>query len=222
MRTVTVIALKGGSGKTTVATHLALAAHQRGVSTLLVDVDPQQSARHILRARVAPGPECAVSTGPKIMAAQFAAVGVGKELMIIDTPAGAVEDVTQAIVLSDLAVMVVRPTLIDIAGLARTLSIVRRLRKPGVVVLNQAPVARETVEAPIVQRALKGLHYLEAPMAPAILRSRTIYQTALETGRSAEEMTDRAAAREVAALWDFVAATIALPQGGPQLAQANP
>ena len=35
MRTIAVIARKGGSGKTTIATHLALAAHLRGYKTLL-------------------------------------------------------------------------------------------------------------------------------------------------------------------------------------------
>ena len=39
-----------------------------------------------------------------------------------------------------------------------------------------------------------------------IVRARAIYQTALETGRSAEEMGDAAAAREIAALWDYVEA----------------
>jgi len=220
LRTVSVIALKGGSGKTTVATHLALAAHRRGVATLLADIDPQQSARHILSARVGEGPDVIETTGPKLLAAQFAAVGLKKELLIIDTPAGAVEDVTEAIVLSDLAIMVARPTLIDIAGLARTLGIVRRLGKPGVVLVNQAPVAREKVEAPIVQRALRGLNYLQAPVAPVVLRSRTVYQTALETGRSAEEMTDKAAAREAAALWDFVQGELAA--GAAPASQANP
>ena len=224
MRTLAVIALKGGSGKTTVAAHLALAAHLRGVAAMLVDVDPQASAHHILSARVGDGPDCLTSPGTKIMAAQFAAVGLKKDLLVIDTPAGVVEDVTEAIVLCDLAVMVVRPTLIDIAGLARTLAIVRRLGKPATVVVSQAPVAREGVEPPLVQRALKGLAYLEAPTAPVILRARTIYQTALETGRSAEEMSDRAAAREVAALWDYVAAAVALPQADawPADPQADP
>lgn len=220
MRTLAVIALKGGSGKTTVAAHLALAAHRRGVATLLADIDPQQSAQHILGARKDDGPDGLATTGPKLLAAQFAAVGLKKELLIIDTPAGAVEDVTEAIVLSDLAVMVARPTLIDIAGLARTLGIVRRLGKPGVVVVNQAPVARESVEAPIVQRALRGLAYLQAPVAPVVVRSRTVYQTALETGRSAEEMADKAAAREIAALWDFVRGELAARADAAS--QANP
>lgn len=215
MRTLAVIALKGGSGKTTVATHLALAAHLRGLDTLLADIDPQHSARDVLGARGDPGPDCVTSSGARLMSAQFAAVGLRKDLLIIDTPAGAVEDVSEAIVLADLAVMVVRPTLLDIAGLARTLTIVRRLGKPATVVVNQAPVARERVEAPLVKRALRALDYMQAPIAPVILRSRSIYQTALERGRSAEEGSDRAAAKEMADLWAFIGAQIAIE---PQVA----
>ena len=204
MRTVAVIALKGGSGKTTVATHLALAAHLRDVATLVVDLDPQRSAKGVLSARETTGPDYVASSGAELMAAKFAALGLGKQLLVIDTPAGAVEDVSEAIVLADLAVLVARPTLLDLAGLAPTLSIVRRLGKPAVVVVNQAPVARGAVESPLVKRALRGLEYLQAAVAPVIVRSRTIYQTALETGRSAEESPDAAAAREIAALWDFI------------------
>lgn len=204
LRTVAVIALKGGSGKTTVATHLALAAHLRGVPTLLADIDPQHSARDVLGAREEPGPACVTTTGSRLLSAQFAAAGLRKDLLIIDTPAASVENVGEAIVLADLAIMVVRPTLLDISGLARTLTIVRRLGKPSTVVMNQAPVARETVEAPLVKRALRALEYMQAPVAPVILRSRTVYQTALERGRSAEEMPDPAAAKEMAALWAFV------------------
>lgn len=209
LRTIAVIALKGGSGKTTVATHLALAAHRRGVDTLVADIDPQQSAYQVLNAREAPGPASIATTGAKLMAAKFAAAGLKKQLLIIDTPAGSLEDVGEALVLADYAVMVVRPTLLDIAGLARTLSLVRRMGKPSTVVVNQAPVAREGVESPLVKRALRGLDYMQALLAPAILRARTIYQIALETGRSVEEMTDPAAAAEVAALWDFIAAELA-------------
>ena len=187
MQTIAVIALKGGSGKTTVATHLALAAHLRGLDTLVADLDRQRSAYNILDYRVADGPACVISTGATLMAAQFAAVGLKKQLMIIDTPAGAVEDVSEAVVLADLAVLVVRPTLLDLSGLAPSLSLVRQMNKPSLVVMNQAPPAREEIESPLVRRALRALDYMCAPVAPAILRTRTVFQTALETGRSAEE-----------------------------------
>jgi chromosome partitioning protein len=172
--------------------------------------DPQHSAKDVLSAREGPGPACVTSAGNTLLAAQFAAVGVHKDLLIVDTAAGAVESVGEAIVLADHSVLVVRPTLLDLAGLARTFQIVRRLGKPSTVVLNQAPVPREGVEAPVVKRALLGLEYMKAPVAPVILRLRSVYQTALERGRSAEESPDRAAAREVAELWDFVSSQAAI------------
>jgi len=204
MRTIAVIALKGGSGKTTLATHIALAAHLRGRKTLVVDIDPQRSASEVLAARTAPGPEWIDASGAQLFAAQIAAVGSGVEVMVIDTAAGAVEDVGQAIVLADLCLLVVRPTLLDIAAAVRTVDIVRRLGKAAVVVVNQAPVARDGVEAPVVRRALRALEFMRLPIAPTILRARAIYQTALENGRSAEESLDATAAREVADLWTFI------------------
>src|SRR5882757_1107241 len=137
LRTIAVIALKGGSGKTTVATHCALAAHLRGVDTLVVDIDPQGSASQVLGARAGPGPDCAPASASGLLAAQIDAVYSQKQLLIIDTPAGVVEDVAEAIVLADFVVMVVRPTLLDLAALARTLALVRRLGKPSIVVVNQ-------------------------------------------------------------------------------------
>jgi len=211
LQTVAVIALKGGSGKTTVATHLAIAAHLRGVDVLVADIDRQRSAYNVLESREAPGPACVIAASSTLLAAQFAAVGLKKQLMIIDTPAGAVEDVSEAVVLADLAVLVVRPTLLDLSGLAPSLSLVRRMNKPALVVMNQAPTAREGMESPLVRRALKALDYMCAPVAPSILRTRTVFQTALETGRSAEEASDAAAAGEIAALWSFVEAALEAP-----------
>jgi len=144
------------------------------------------------------------STGAKLLSAKFAAVGLHKELLIVDTPAAMIEDVSEAIVLADYAVMVVRPTLLDIAGMVRSYQVVRSLQKPFTVVVSQAQVPRQDEEAPLVKRALRALEYMRAPMAPVIVRSRAVYQTALERGRSAEEMTDKAAAKEMAALWDYV------------------
>ncbi|HWA61137.1 MAG TPA: AAA family ATPase [Caulobacteraceae bacterium] len=205
MRTIAVIARKGGSGKTTVATQLALAAHLRGLKTLLADTDPQRSASDVLKARREPGPERADTTGPKLFALQVNAVRAGTDAMVIDTAAGQEEDLAHAIVLSDLSLLVLRPTFLDLAAAVHTVDIIRRLRKPAMIVVNQAPPTREGVEIPSVKRALQALRIMRLTVAPTILRSRSIYQSALEQGRSVEEVgTDPAAAREVAEFWSFI------------------
>ena len=44
MQTLSLIAQKGGTGKTTLALSLAVAAEAAGKTTLIIDLDPQASA----------------------------------------------------------------------------------------------------------------------------------------------------------------------------------
>ena len=44
MRTIAIVSRKGGAGKTTVVTHLAVAAEAAGLRVALFDLDPQASA----------------------------------------------------------------------------------------------------------------------------------------------------------------------------------
>jgi chromosome partitioning protein len=205
MRTIAVIARKGGSGKTTVAVHMAIAAHLRGRRVLLGDADPQRSSSVVLKARRGPGPHVVETSGPKLFALQVSALRSEVDAFLIDTAAGAEEDVAHAIVLADLSLLVIRPTFLDFAAAIRTAEVLRRLHKPGVIVLNQAPVSRGGAEPPLVKKAHEALRMMRLPVAPTILRSRAAYQSALETGCSVEELgATSPAAEEVSQLWSFV------------------
>jgi len=203
MRTIAVIARKGGSGKTTVATNLAIAAHRRGLKTLLADSDPQRSLVDVLKGRRrGEGPTVVETDSRGLFALQVSSLRADVEMLIIDTPAGEVEQIAHAIVLADVSVLVIRPTLLDFAALIRTLRVIRHLRKRALVILNQAPPRREGLEPPAVRKALEALRLLRLSVSPAILRTRAAYQSALERGCSAEEQTaDVAAAMEINDLW---------------------
>lgn len=178
MRTVAVIGRKGGSGKTTLAVHLAIGLHRRGRATVLADADPQRSSIEVLKARRAPGPEAIATAGPKLFALKTTVMRGGAQALVIDTAAVLEEEVAHAVVLADLVLLVVRPTFLDLAAAAQTADIIRCLRRPGLVVLNQAPVARESVETPMVKRSIEALHLLRRPVAPVVVRSRAAYQRA--------------------------------------------
>ncbi len=203
MRTVAVIARKGGSGKTTVAINLAIAAHRRGLKTLLADSDPQRSLVDVLKGRRHIGGPAIVETDLRgLFTLQVTSLRAGIEALVIDTPAGEEEELAHAIVLADLSVLVIRPTLLDFAALLRTLRVIRHLRKRAMVVVNQAPPRRAGVEPPAVRKAHEVLRLLRLSVSPAILRTRAAYQSALERGCSAEEQTgDLAAANEINDLW---------------------
>lgn len=212
MRTIAVTSRKGGSGKTTVAAHLALASYLRGRKCLVADADPQRSSSAVFKVGAGEGPASVESAGPKLFARQVAAAREGVDDLIIDTAAGEEHELAHAIVLADITALVIRPTFLDIAAVLRTAEIIQRLRKRGVLIVNQAPVSRDGVEPPMMRRALRALTFLGLPTSPVVLRHRSAYQTCLEAGRSVEETeTSKAAAAEVAALWDFVERLLAAP-----------
>jgi chromosome partitioning protein len=172
MRTLAVVGRKGGSGKTTVAVNLAMAAHRRGKRVLIADSDPQRSALAAVRGRTQAGPQCVATTGAKLFALQVAAVRDGYDLMLVDTPACGEEDLGHALVLSEMSLLALRPTFLDLAAAVRTVDVANRLGRPAVAVVNQAPPARLGAESLVVKRALEALALMRLPVAPAIIRSR--------------------------------------------------
>lgn len=204
MQTVAVVARKGGSGKTTIAVHLALAGYLRAIRTLLADADPQRSASEALRGRSLPGPKVVETNGPKLFALQDMARRAGHELLIIDTPCGPEQDVASAVAIADLTLIVVRPTFLDIAAAVRSIDTARRLGRPAQIVVNQAFVTRAGREPASVTKAFEALRFTGMPVCPQVVRSRALLQSALATGRSVEEFGPSPAEEEMAALWRYV------------------
>ncbi|HEX4367517.1 MAG TPA: ParA family protein, partial [Rhodopila sp.] len=56
MKILVFLSQKGGSGKTTLVVHTAVAATEAGLKVLIVDTDPQQSATVWSNARTAEAP----------------------------------------------------------------------------------------------------------------------------------------------------------------------
>ena len=201
MQTIAVVARKGGSGKTTIAVHMALAGHLRAIRTVFADADPQRSASEAMRGRTLPGPKLVETNGPKLFALQDRARRAGHDLLVIDTPCGPEQDVASAISIADLTLIVVRPTFLDIAAAVRSIETARRLGRPAQIVINQAYPSRAGREPASVVKALEALRFTGMPVCPEVIRSRALLQSALTLGRSAEEYGPSPAERDIAALW---------------------
>lgn len=215
VKTLAVVSRKGGAGKTTLAINLSLTAYLAGWKTLLADIDPQRSASDALRARAEPGPGVAEINAGKLFQTSSHAMHDGYDVMVIDTPASPDADVAVAVNSADLCVLICRPTFLDIASVARSAEMVRRLGKTGLIVLNQAPAKRGGLEPVNVQKAIKALRFCGLPVAPIGLRSRVVYQQSIAHGRSVSEWDPASSgSQEIERLWSHVAAQMALDGGG--------
>ncbi len=205
MKILAVLSRKGGTGKTTVAVHLAAAAANSGLNVLLGDMDPQRSSLDWGRERGTVGPVVAeLKPGAMFIARQQAARS-GADLMVLDSRGNHEAEAAEAARYADLCLIVVRPCFFDIRAIARTVELVTNMRKPGMFVLNQAPSRRNGEEPRLIREAVEALEGFGLPVAPVGLRYRLAYQTAVRAGLGAQEVEpDSLAAFEVNALWHHV------------------
>ena len=197
MKTIALIAQKGGVGKTTMAVNLAVAS---GVRTALFDLDHQESAVVWADRRKDYLPHVEFLTERRLVDALKAAQEEDFDLAIIDTPPAAGPQAYAAAQVADLILIPCRPSLIDLDAIRRTAQLVKSAGADAFVVFNAAPHNATTLlddARAIVQSA--GL-----PTAPVVLRERGAYRAAWPLGKAVVETAPRGkAAYEIAELKDW-------------------
>jgi chromosome partitioning protein len=185
-KVITLAARKGGSGKSTIAASLAVAAHQAGEGVVILDLDPQRSLKDWHDRRELPGIHYREDYADTL-ADRLARIHAhaATTLVVIDTAGDFSPAVTAALSASDL-------TIVPVKGL-RTLK-----RKHAFVVSQAMPTAPARVEeaARILVRT--------APLAQAIISTRADYLDAMMMGQGVTEYAPTGrAAEEIRALWTW-------------------
>ena len=85
MQTVALISQKGGSGKTTIALHLAVAFASSGRNTAVIDLDPQASATNWSDRRKAELPVVISAHASRLQHEMRRVRDAGCELLVLDT-----------------------------------------------------------------------------------------------------------------------------------------
>jgi chromosome partitioning protein len=200
MRTLAFLSQKGGSGKTTLACHVAVAAHEAGQRVVLIDTDPQQSATVWGQAREAAEPVIATASVSDLARVLAAAEAERIDLAVIDTAPHAAPDAGRIARAAGLVVIPCRPSAFDIAAAEGAVRIIRAAGARAVFVLSACPF-----RAPEIAETRAALAAYGLPVAPVEITDRRAFSRALATGRAVTEFEmDGKAAEEIRALWGWL------------------
>ncbi|WP_102124660.1 ParA family protein [Deinococcus planocerae] len=163
MRTLAILSLKGGVGKTTTTLYLAAVAASQGQAVTVIDADSEHSAHRW--AAHAELPFEVIQGEPDRLARQVRAAGTMGGVVIIDTPPNSRELLLRAGGLADTALVPVAPTGLEVDRLRPTLELLADLQAQreeldvAVLLTRYNPRRRLAREA---EEALTGLPVLNA------------------------------------------------------------
>jgi chromosome partitioning protein len=207
MQTIALVSRKGGTGKSTLAVGLAVAAMEAGHKVCLLEADPLGTVSNWRRRRTTTEPSVeSIHDGYALFHRVQALAQRGFTLTIVDTAGGWSDASTGAMAAADLCLIPTRPSPADIDAAAPTLAAVRESRKPFAFVLNQVQ-ARTTrlngAAGSLSKRAIE-LNMAHVLALPAIVL-RNDQQDALGMGLGVTEYAPHGkSAEEIRALWLWV------------------
>ncbi len=200
MRVIVFASQKGGSGKTTLAGHLAVQAEACGAGPVAVfDMDPQGSLAKWWNVRAA--------ETPVFIHSEFANLAQNLEqvreknfsLAVIDTPPAVTRAIAEVVDFADLVVLPTRPSPHDLRAVGATVDIVEAKNKPMIFVVNAA-----TARARITSEAAVALSQ-HGTVAPVNIHHRVDFAASMIDGRTVMEASPNGrSAKEISALWEYL------------------
>lgn len=182
MKTIALVTQKGGTGKSSIAVSLAVAAAETGHNSYVLDLDPQGTSKNWFERRVADTPQVAAIEASQVERALIALRQQEYDLVIIDTAGVDTPATILAMQAADLCLIPARPSIADIEATRATIASLTKLGKPFAFVLNQCPAGR-SVRTSDAYRVLS----LGGVVAAATLATRADHIDALATGQGVTE-----------------------------------
>jgi len=201
MKIIAIVSQKGGSGKTTIAVHLAVCAELAGKTAAIIDLDPQASALEWFTRREAETPEVITATPEQLPALLKQAQKNGADFAIIDTAPHSDRAAVVAAELADVVLIPCRPSAFDVAAIGTTLGLLKlnKTLDRAAILLNAAPSRGAMTDA-----AEAGLAEI-VPVVPVRMHHRAAYSHAINGGHSVEEYDPHGkAAEEIRALYKWI------------------
>jgi chromosome partitioning protein len=203
--------IKGGSGKTTVATHLTIMRALEGRDVLLIDADDQETATDFTALRNERLPEGAGYTSIKLTGASVRTetlrLAKKYEDIVIDTGGRDTTSQRAALTVADKLIVPFVPRSFDVWTLEKVAGLVNEMRAANpllkaYVFLNRAdPQGRDNDEAAELLREAAGLEFIDTPIG-----TRKAFGNAASRGLAVTELKhqDPKATQEINALFRYL------------------
>ena len=190
LRVVTLANAKGGVGKSTLASALAVRAAEESRRVALLDLDPQESLASwwTRRGKV---------KNPKLFEVDATAeaiellVSEGWQWVFIDTGPARIELIEPGIAVADLVLIPRRPSALDIEQAAISVELCETHGKLHAFVLNHAPAGMKLTKSSIQFLKQNGSSVIDAPIT-----FRPAYMAAVTVGKSGPEVEKNGVARD--------------------------
>ena len=207
MKVWSIVSQKGGSGKTTLALHLAIAAAKER-KVLVIDLDPQQSAErwHAIRQRITgtkDDPSIAAGPYQKLPDMLKTARRLGAELVLIDTPPKLDKAIIPSLKVATMVLVPLKSAVLDLQALEDSSDLINlaKARTKAAVVLNAVPTGQHRETA--VKESLRTANRLKLEVASQRVSELVAYSQGLKTGRGVTETEKNGtAAKEITALYE--------------------
>ena len=203
MKVVAIIGQKGGTGKTTTAIDLAVAAAEQGSSVVIIDLDPQANAANWKDRRTSDNPAVQSIAQGRLRQTLEAAATHGADFVVIDTPGKSDSAAVDASRCADLVLIPLGPHIFQLETLPALRDLLRIAGdKPAFVVLNalHPQATKQAEEAKKMISAIFGFS-----VCPVHLSRLDIYAETQNTGSTPlEKEPGGKAATELARLYKFV------------------
>jgi len=191
---------KGGAGKSTAVTCVAVVAFQRGLHVLVIDVDPQQTTVNWANRRQYPGPTVVAASASNLNQVLGQAREQGYDFVVVDCPGHNARALATVALAADYSILVMRPTMPDVEVAAVIRDALVEWQRSYAVLLSQAP--------PTFSRRLQGWCRASSALGTVVeahLVSRVDYQDALAGGFGVTEWAPTGpAAAEAHAVFDWI------------------
>jgi chromosome partitioning protein len=204
MHVVALCSQKGGSGKTTLAGHLAVQAELAGQGPVaLIDTDPQGSLAAWWNSRQSAAPAFASTTLAELRGDIERLRLEGCRLVVIDTPPAVNMAIQRVINVASMVIIPTRPSPHDLRAVAGTVDMIERAHCSMVFVVNAANLRAKITSDAVIALSQYGT------VAPVFVQQRVDFATSMIDGRTVCELEPEGrSAQEIRLLWEYVASQL--------------